>query len=121
MSGDMVLEETAEVYSGDFPHDTEETVEAHCRSFPSCSQETAPCSNDTADCTGPESYGLEDEDEAVQNHNDCHSDAGLTCLPTLWKQEAIFAKRIDKTCRALFPVMFIIFNIIYWVYYQVFT
>ncbi|XP_045581084.2 glycine receptor subunit alpha-2 isoform X2 [Procambarus clarkii] len=49
------------------------------------------------------------------------SDVGLACLPSLWRQEAVLAKRIDKTCRALFPALFILFNLVYWLYYQVFT
>ncbi|KAK8748389.1 hypothetical protein OTU49_016117, partial [Cherax quadricarinatus] len=49
------------------------------------------------------------------------SDVKLLCLPSLWRQEAVLAKRIDKTCRALFPVLFILFNLVYWLYYQVFT
>lgn len=115
------MDETVELHSEGFPDDSQETVEVHSGGFPGCSQETAPCSSDPANCTGTGSYDLEDEDEVVQSHNHGHSDAGLTCLPSLWKQEAVFAKRIDKTCRALFPAMFIVFNLIYWLYYQVYT
>ncbi|XP_050730981.1 glycine receptor subunit alpha-2-like [Eriocheir sinensis] len=105
MPVDMAMEETVEVQSG---------------GFLGGSQETALCSSDAAHCTGLGDYDL-DEDEVIQSHNHGHSDAGLSCLPTLWKQEAVFAKRIDKTCRALFPAMFVVFNLIYWLYYQVFT
>lgn len=104
MPGDMVMDEC---------------VEAHSGGFPGCSQETAPCSSDTANCTGTDPCDLDDTDEVIHSH--IHSDAGLTCLPSLWKQEAVFAKRIDKACRALFPAMFIIFNLIYWLYYEVYT
>lgn len=101
--------------------DVDETVDLHSGGFPCGSEEMAPCSSDAANCTGAGLYDLEDEDEFVQGHNHCHSDAGVSCLPTLWRQEAVFAKRIDKTCRALFPAMFIVFNLVYWLYYQVFT
>lgn len=104
MPVDMAMDETVEVQS----------------SFLGGSQEIALCSTDAAHCIGLGAYDL-DENEVIQSHNHSHSDAGLTCLPALWKQEAVFAKRIDKTCRALFPAMFVIFNLIYWLYYQVFT
>ena len=101
----------------------EETVEGDSTDLPSGSHKTAPSSSDGTtlnrdNCiTG--SSDLEDEDEVIQNHG--LSDAGMTCLPSLWQQEVVFAKKIDKTCRALFPAMFIFFNLIYWLHYQVLT
>lgn len=121
MPEDMVMDECVEAHSEGFPGDFQETGEVRNRGFPGCSQETAPCSSDAANCPGTDSCDLDDEDEVIHTHNHDHSDAGLTCLPSLWKQEAVFAKRIDKMCRALFPAMFIIFNLIYWLYYQVYT
>lgn len=102
----------------------EESAEGHSTDFPSGSQKTAPSSSDGTTlnrdgCIGTGSYDLDDEDEVTQSHG--LSDAGMTCLPSLWQQEAVFAKKIDKTCRALFPAMFIFFNLIYWLYYQVLT
>ncbi|XP_045133826.1 glycine receptor subunit alpha-4-like isoform X3 [Portunus trituberculatus] len=103
---------------------TVETVECHTTSFASGSQEMAPSNNDGTtlnpdSCTGPGSYDLDEEEEAVQSQG--LSDAGITCLPSHWQHEAHIAKLIDKICRALFPVMFIFFNLIYWLYYQVLT
>lgn len=42
-----------------------------------------------------------------------------TCLPLAWRKEAELAKRIDQTSRAVFPLLFVAFNLIYWLYYQV--
>ena len=100
------------------------TVECHTTSFASESQEKAPSISDEAtlnpdNCTGSGSYDLDEEDEVVQSQG--LSDAGITCLPSHWQHEVHIAKLIDKICRALFPVMFIFFNLIYWLYYQVLT
>lgn len=56
-------------------------------------------------------YPLTDEEEEMEDGD----------LVKAWRQEAVLAKRIDKTCRALFPFLFIIFNLIYWIHYQVIT
>ncbi|MPC22885.1 Glycine receptor subunit alpha-2 [Portunus trituberculatus] len=86
---------------------TVETVECHTTSFASGSQEMAPSNNDGTtlnpdSCTGPGSYDLDEEEEAVQSQG--LSDAGITCLPSHWQHEAHIAKLIDKICRALFPL-----------------
>ncbi|XP_068209550.1 glycine receptor subunit alpha-4-like [Palaemon carinicauda] len=47
------------------------------------------------------------------------SDIELSSLPLRWQKEALLAKKIDKICRAVFPVTFGIFNIVYWVYFKV--
>lgn len=57
----------------------------------------------------------DDLDHDIVNHG------GEECLPSLWHKEARLAKRIDKTCRILFPILFIIFNLIYWLYYLVYN
>ncbi|XP_066950646.1 glycine receptor subunit alpha-4-like [Macrobrachium rosenbergii] len=47
------------------------------------------------------------------------SDLELSSLPLRWKQEALLAKKIDKICRAVFPITFGVFNVVYWVYFKV--
>lgn len=56
-------------------------------------------------------YPLTDEEEEMEDGD----------LVKMWRQEAVLAKKIDKICRALFPFLFIIFNLIYWIHYQVIT
>ncbi|KAG7175710.1 Glycine receptor subunit beta-type 4-like 3, partial [Homarus americanus] len=41
------------------------------------------------------------------------------CMPVAWRREADLAKKIDQTSRAVFPLLFVAFNLAYWVYYQV--
>ena len=56
----------------------------------------------------------------IGNLKNCNpNDLELSTLPTRWREEAMLAKRIDKISRGLFPIMFALFNIIYWVYYKV--
>ncbi|XP_042856873.1 glycine receptor subunit alpha-2-like isoform X2 [Penaeus japonicus] len=59
------------------------------------------------------------ESRGVYSTSQDAGDEKLSCLPSRWKKEAVLAKRIDKICRAVFPIMFILFNIVYWDYYEV--
>ncbi|KAK4325598.1 hypothetical protein Pmani_003840 [Petrolisthes manimaculis] len=66
--------------------------------------------------------GKEDEDsELPYPPTDEEEEMVDEDLVRTWREEAVLAKRIDKTCRALFPFLFIIFNLIYWIHYQVIT
>ncbi|XP_042212159.1 glycine receptor subunit beta-type 4-like [Homarus americanus] len=79
--------------------------------------ETGGGNNGASCCSNHEN----DDDDNEGSCSRTLSDVGLTCLPSLWRKEAMLAKRIDKTCRALFPALFILFNLVYWLYYQVFS
>ncbi|XP_063587556.1 glycine receptor subunit alpha-2-like [Penaeus indicus] len=39
-------------------------------------------------------------------------------VPLAWLREAERAKRIDRNSRVVFPLLFLVFNLGYWVYYQ---
>lgn len=39
-------------------------------------------------------------------------------VPLAWLLEAERAKRIDRNSRVVFPLLFLVFNLGYWVYYQ---
>ncbi|XP_037776054.1 glycine receptor subunit alpha-4-like isoform X1 [Penaeus monodon] len=67
--------------------------------------------------------GVEDlcESRGVYSTDQDANEEKLSCLPSRWKKEAVLAKRIDKICRAVFPIMFVLFNIVYWDYYEVLT
>lgn len=66
-----------------------------------------------------EREGVEDLCESRGVYSTDPTEEKLSCLPSRWKKEAVLAKRIDKICRAVFPIMFVLFNIAYWDYYEV--
>ncbi|XP_066950490.1 glycine receptor subunit alpha-4-like isoform X1 [Macrobrachium rosenbergii] len=46
------------------------------------------------------------------------NDSDLAGLPYIWQEKAAKAKRIDVASRAIFPALFLFFNIAYWTYYD---
>ncbi|XP_076062133.1 glycine receptor subunit alpha-4-like [Oratosquilla oratoria] len=44
--------------------------------------------------------------------------ARWSCLPGFWHHEVVVAKKLDRSCRFVFPLLFICFNFIYWGYYK---
>lgn len=56
---------------------------------------------------GPEGKTEEEKVNGVDIKQD--HDKGVKC----WT-----AERLDKTCRIIFPVAFVVFNVFYWSYYK---
>ncbi|XP_071545915.1 uncharacterized protein [Panulirus ornatus] len=74
-------------------------------------------SGDISSITTSRCYQHHDEGTCVP----ALSDVALSCLPPRWRQQVLLAKRIDKVCRAVFPALFLLFNLVYWLYYQALT
>lgn len=53
-----------------------------------------------------------------ENPNTKESAEGNVEVPLAWLNEAERAKRIDRNSRVVFPLLFLVFNLGYWVYYQ---
>lgn len=58
------------------------------------------------------------------NHDTESSDAMVRAsqavnIPVAWLLEADKAKQIDQKSRIVFPLLFLSFNLVYWIYYQV--
>lgn len=53
------------------------------------------------------------------NPNTEESAAANIEIPLAWLREAERAKKIDRNSRVIFPLLFLAFNLGYWIYYQV--
>lgn len=84
-------------------------------------QNQLQCDADTAWSHGDDNFmGLdEDEDSSSDSDDSCPPSPGHSCRERFCFEmfDPDYIPMIDKWCRILFPLAFVVFNIIYWPYY----